>query len=191
MDSVVLGKLTSRTDAPHADNACWQTPPEVFAKLQNDFGPFDIDLFADEENHLLPRWFGPSDSNMCSGIDDALALRWIDYGFSGYANPPYGRTIGKVLKHAKAMCREGFDTTLLLPLRITKAFREHVMDHGAAQVYFCNKRITFYENGKPRLDSKGVPQAAVFDSIIVRYMHGYHNALPQFDIWRVPPHGRL
>ena len=192
MDSATIERITSGTDSADAANAKWQTPPEVFAKLQADFGPFDIDLFADETNHLLPRWFGPPGIlvNEPNCGDDALALHWPAYGWSGFGNPPYGKFVGQMLPHAKAMCAAGFDSTLLLPVRITKAFRENIM-RGAAQVYLCDKRITFYENGKPRLDKKGTPQPALFDSMIVRFIHGYTNYRPQFDIWQVPPHGRL
>lgn len=188
MNTETRKKITAGTDGADAANAKWQTPPEVFDKLQRDFGPFDIDLFADDDNHLLPRWFGPSDSNACSGIDDALAIRWPEYGRCGFGNPPYGRIVVRVLAHAKQMAREGFDSTLLLPMRVTKAFSAHVM-HGATQLFLCDKRILFYENGKPRMDSKNQPQPAVFDSMIVRYMHGHYPQRPYVDLWRVPPHG--
>lgn len=176
--------------SPDAANAKWQTPPEVFDKLQRDFGPFDVDLFADDDNHLLPYWFGPGDSNACSGLDNAMLVDWSKYARNAFGNPPYGKFVAKMLPYAKAMSVYGCDSTLLLPVRITKAFNDHVMA-GAAQVYFCDKRIIFNENGKPRLDAKGHPAPAMFDSMIVRYIHGYHNQRPQFDLWRVPPHGRI
>lgn len=189
MDDLTV-KLRKSTDGAAAANAKWQTPPEIFEKLQRDFGPFDVDLFADEENHLLPHWFGPSDGNMCSGIDDALAVDWCLYGRNGFGNPPYGKFVAGVVAHAKAMKTKGFDSTLLLPLRVTTAFKRHVMS-GAAQVFLCDRRIRFYENGKPRLDAKGAAMPALFDSMIVRYIHGYHAQRPQFDLWQVPPHGKV
>ena len=46
-------------------NACWETPPAVFAKLSEDFGPFDVDLTADARRHLCPVWFGPDSPVEC------------------------------------------------------------------------------------------------------------------------------
>lgn len=191
MDAITRERMTSGTDGADSANAKWQTPPEVYAKLQMDFGPFDVDLFADESNHLEPMWFGPgSYVPAIEDCTDALTVDWHAYGRSGFGNPPYGKFVGFALAKAKAECAKGFDSTLLLPVRITKAFKQHVMA-GAAQVYLCDKRITFYENGTPRLDAEGRPMPALFDSMIVRYMHGYHNQRPQFDLWEVPPHGRI
>lgn len=65
MNNETKNKLTSGTDQADltTGNACWETPPLVFRKLNEDFGPFDVDLTADAQRHLCPTWFGP-DSNV-------------------------------------------------------------------------------------------------------------------------------
>lgn len=165
-------------------NACLETPPAIFTKLQEDFGVFDIDLTADPSRHLCKIWLGPG-SKYC---EDALEATWKLYGHTGYSNPPYGPFVAKMLKKAKHEAIYGFSTTLLLPVRITKAFHAYVLS-GAAEVWFCDKRIAFWENGAPKLDPKTQkPTGALFDSMIVRYAPGQRFSPPRMLSWKVPPH---
>ena len=182
-------------------NACWETAPLVFAKLAEDFGPFDIDLTADATRHLCALWFGP-DSPV--GERNALTARWHHYGQSGYSNPPYGIFVnGTESKHgrgrkgllekAKEEAQIGFCSTLLLPLRITRSFRRHVLD-GAAEVLLPDKRFVFFEDGAPRINrrmfvekGKVIADGALFDSVLVRYEPG-HVGPPVLKTWKVPKH---
>lgn len=169
-------------------NACWETAPAVFAKLNEDFGPFDLDLTADGQRHLCPVWFGPASPKH---EYDALSAHWTTFGRNGYSNPPYGPFIQRLLPRAKAFAAEGFTTTLLLPLRVTKAFKAHILN-GASELLFCDKRLVFWENGAPRLNPKtGKPDCALFDSIIVRYLAFGANRTPRVDVWHVPPHATV
>jgi hypothetical protein len=92
-----------------------------------------------------------------------------------------------MLARAKVEATRGFTTVLLLPMRVTKAFLSLVL-HGAHELLFCDKRIYFYEGGKPRANHKtGKPDPAMFDSIIVVYKP--HLWLkPKVGVWVVPPH---
>lgn len=199
MDNATKNKLTSGTDQADltTGNACWETPPLVFAKLNADFGPFDVDLTADAQRHLCDVWFGPEST---VGEFNALTADWAACGRRhGYSNPPYGPFIQQLLPLAKKWTspayyyeHPGFRTTLLLPMRVTKAFKAHVLN-GASELLFCDTRLTFFENGLPRLNEKkfieeGKAQAdpAVFDSIIVRYMPGRTEL--KVGIWNVPKH---
>lgn len=203
MNNETKNKLTIGTNQADltSGNACWETPPLVFAKLNEDFGPFDVDLTADAQRHLCPIWFGPQ-SNV--GELDALGADWPACGRrSGYSNPPYGPFIQKLLKVAKGWTKlgeyhDGFTSTLLLPMRVTKGFKKHILA-GASDLLFCDTRLTFFEDGMPRLNEakfgkrgkKGqllkVPtDPAVFDSIIVRYQPGTTRL--NVGIWNVPKH---
>lgn len=190
MDRATRDKLVSGTkqDDLTTGNACWETPPLVFEQLNHDFGPFDVDLTADAQRHLCETWFGPQ-SNV--GEFDALTADWYSHGRRGYSNPPYGPFIQKLLPCAKQWKTHGFTSVLLLPMRVTKAFKAHILD-GASDLLFCDSRITFFENGVPRLNDKAwrekgkaVADPAVFDSIVVIYQ-------PHRDfsvgIWNVPKH---
>lgn len=195
MNSETKQKLMSGTDqsALTSGNACWETPPEVFAVLNEQlggFGPFDVDICADATRALCGRWFGPG-----SAIGtDALAADWRAHGARGFCNPPYGAFIGKILPVAKRQREAGFTSVFLIPMRVTQAFKSHIMV-GASDLLFCDKRITFFEHGVPRLNTtsleKGrlVGDSAVFDSIIVVY-DGTRRTTgrPDVRMWQVPPH---
>lgn len=186
MNRATRDKFASGTKASlTSGNACWETPPAVFQKLQADFGPFDVDLTGDARRALVPVWFGPDSP---AGEFDALSAFWALYGRTGYSNPPYGHFVKHLLDKAKLQARnDGFTSTLLLPLRVTRAFRRHVLD-GASELFFCDRRITFYENGKPRINPRtGRADGALFDSIIVRYRPD-HIGQPRVDEWHVPSH---
>ena len=189
MNRKTRDKFASGTDQADltTGNAVWQTPPAIFAQLNADFGPFDIDLTADKLRALCATWFGPSSP---VGKFDALSASWLLYGRTGYSNPPYGSFVAAMLACAKTWAIHDFDSTLLLPMRVTKAFRAHVLN-GAADLIFPDKRLTFVENGLPRCsyDKQGKVRAdpALFDSILVRYQPG-HWQRPRLSEWHVPPH---
>lgn len=189
MNRETRDKFASGTDQGDltTGNAVWETAPAVFEKLSEDFGPFQVDICADTSRHLCATWFGP-DSNV--GEFDALKANWRRYGLIGYCNPPYGAFVQKILPLAKAQAAEGFASTFLLPMRVTAAFKAHVL-RGASDLLFCDKRLVFWENGAPRLNPKtGKPDSAMFDSIIVRYAAGVWDR-PRLGEWRVPEHATV
>lgn len=194
---------TTRDDLS-AGNACWETAPEVFQKLNADFGPFDVDLFADEARALCRVWLGPGSPHQGGRFgspqdgSDALAAKWSAFGVNGFGNPPYGPFVQRALSKAKREASEGFTSTLLLPMRVTKAFKACVLQ-GASELLFCDSRLTFYENGEPRWNAKKlreeglyVPDPAMFDSIIVRYRPVMKRVLGDDELrvglWHVPDH---
>lgn len=185
MDRATRDRFTTPTQADvTAGNACLETPPAVYSALQADFGPFDCDLTANASNHLHERWFGPESTFE----EDALTADWHAYGSRGFSNPPYGPFAAKMLKKAKEQAQKGFCTTLLLPVRITKAFHAHVL-YGATSLLFCDKRIAFWQDGAPKLDLKTQkPTGAIFDSMIVWYRSGQRFSPPRVGSWKVPLH---
>ena len=58
-------------------NDFW-TPKEVFDALNERFGPFEVDLAASDENHLVEPYF--------TKADNALQIEWNGVAF---CNPPY------------------------------------------------------------------------------------------------------
>ena len=207
--TVAIDKATTRDT--------WETPPAIFHKLNQDFGPFELDLTADKQRCLIyagtfntvwpAQYFGPGSPL----AEDALAAPWIDFGYSGYANPPYGPFVPQILRKAVSERDKGFTTTLLLPMRVTKAFLGIILPEASA-LYFCDRRICFFEHGKPRWNAsrlhppqqargrraipQKVPDPAMFDSIIVRFdpahciqdENGVHPKPLDVEIWHVPPH---
>ena len=185
MNRATRDRFASGTDQADltTGNAVWETAPAVFDKLNRDFGPFDVDLCADAARALCPVWFGPGSAH----APDALLANWHEHGRIGYCNPPYGAFIGKILPVAKREAARGFASVFQIPMRVTRPFREHILQ-GAAALYFCDKRLIFWEHGAPRINPKtGKPDAALFDSIIVIYRPGVYAHAPDIGVWRVPP----
>ncbi len=169
---VNMGVVLGRTQADvTSGNAVWETPPAVFAKLHAEFN-FEIDLCADAKRALCPIWFGPGSRFHT----DAHEAPWIHFGKTvAFCNPPYGPFVPRLLAIAAVNSKYyGFTTVFLLPMRATRAFHTHVID-GASELRFCNRRITFWEDGSPRLNKKALDRGqfrydpAPFDSIIVVY----------------------
>jgi len=67
----------------------WQTPKELFLKLNEEFN-FDCDLFASDENALCDLYFTEKNS--------AFVQNWYN---SNFANPPY-LTVFKI-KHLRKL----------------------------------------------------------------------------------------
>lgn len=195
MDRSTRDKFASGTDESDltTGNAVWETAPLIFRQLNQDYGPFDVDLTADAQRALCPVWFGPG-SGQPNG-QDALAAEWNYHGTNGYSNPPYGSFIQRILPKARLECSLGFTSLFLLPMRVTKVFKSHVLV-GASDLIFPDKRLTFFESGVPRINEKlwqgkRVPRAdpALFDSVLVRYQaHWPVSAAPRLSIWNVPVH---
>ncbi len=183
MDRETRDRFASSTDQTKltSGSACWQTPPAVYTRLNDQFGPFTIDICADAGRHLCPTWFGP-DSPVAE--PDALLADWSAYGKRGFCNPPYGRFVDKILPKAKAEAMKGFTSVFLLPLRAKRSFRNHIL-RGATELLFSDQRIVFGENGYPRISVKGQPEAAMFDSIIVVYTPERPDA-PLVGVWNAP-----
>lgn len=187
MNRETRDKFATNTDETNCE---WQTAPKIFKKIQTDFGPFDIDLTANADNHLLPKYFGPGSPLG----EDALEVLWHEHGKRGFSNPPYGAFIPKILEWAVFMRDEyGFSSTFLLPLRINESFFENIMG-VANEVWLCDKRLVFWENGKPRYSMNKrtgkmntSPDTAMFDSMIVRYLP-YYVHQTDFEKCGVPYH---
>jgi hypothetical protein len=150
MNRETRDKFASRTQADvTSGNAVWQTPPLVFAALHAQFGPFDVDLTADPARALCGVWFGPGNPT----DPDALIAPWHRRGRCGFSNPPYGPFVPQLLAKAQHEAAFGFTSVLLLPMRATKAFHRYVLG-GASELWFCDKRIAFFEEGLPRINAK-------------------------------------
>lgn len=172
---------TDQADLRHGPQACLETPPDLFARLNDEF-KFDVDLFANVQNHLLPRWFGPG------GIrEDALHVNWhfigtvaqnntgvpaLQNSTSGFANPPYGAFVTLALEKAVNEAHNGFTSVFLLPMRCGKWYTRQVLPYYADLRHI--PRVKFWYQGMPKLTlntttGKLEHMSALFDSIVVVY----------------------
>ena len=143
----------------------WQTPKELFDKLNDEFG-FDLDVAATSENKLC--------NTRCI---DGLIADWsgLQSYFTYYPicwmNPPYSKpNLDLFSKKAFEESQKGCTVVGLLPLRSASWFHKYVMK--SHEIRFLTRRVKFIdpETGK---QTKGSPN---FDSIIVVWKPGHVDA---------------
>jgi phage N-6-adenine-methyltransferase len=138
----------------------WETPPDLFADLQEEFG-FDLDAAADAGNALCERFYSAASLDR-DWTEDADGTRFRCV----YVNPPYGRDVGRWVAKARQTAERGVRVVLLLPARTdTRWFHDEVL--GRAEVRFLRGRLRF------RLDGLSL-HPAPFPSMVVIF-----HALPQ------------
>jgi phage N-6-adenine-methyltransferase len=116
--------LTSKTDE-------WETPQELFDRLDERHGPFTLDVCATPGNAKCDRFF--------TRADNALMHPWEGVC---WMNPPYGRDIGLWVAKAYDTARVGHTVVCLLPARTdTIWWQRFVLPH--AQVEFIKGRVRF------------------------------------------------
>lgn len=123
----------------------WETPPEVFEPLHEEFG-FTLDVCARPDNTKCANFISPD--------ENGLLMPWE--GNTCWMNPPYGREIADWA--AKAHREAGLGATVvgLLPARTdTKWFHQHV--YGHAEIRFVEGRVRFV----------GADNSAPFPSMVV------------------------
>jgi hypothetical protein len=91
----VEADAASRAD--HKYDKEWQLAPDLFAQIQSEIGPNDIDMFATRINAQLPSYVAWLPDPGASAID-AFTLDWSM--FNAFFFPPFsliGRTVHKIL----------------------------------------------------------------------------------------------
>lgn len=121
----------------------WQTPPEIFAALHNEFR-FSCDVAASATNHLLPFYF--------SEYDNALALNWADLLPISFAwcNPPYS-DITPWVRKAIDEYRKGIGTVMLVPADTSVGWFGMARQACTEVRFITDGRLSFIraDTGKP------------------------------------------
>jgi len=151
----------------------WRTPDLIWWGINSMFGPFVLDLFADESNAKCEAYY--------SAEDNALSQNWserlTELNGAAYANPPYSRAsqhdgqyitgMRQIMAHTLAMREAGGRYVFLIKAATGEAWWPEDADHIA----FIRGRISFDlptwyrpEEGQPSESSAGFGAAiAVFD----------------------------
>lgn len=125
----------------------WATPPELFSKLDAEFG-FTLDPCATDDNHKCPKYYTQE--------DDGLRQNWG--GERVFCNPPYGRAIGEwVRKCSDEAKKPGTLVVLLIPARTDTAYFHDYIYHKTRDIRFLRGRLRF----------GGATNSAPFPSMIV------------------------
>jgi site-specific DNA-methyltransferase (adenine-specific) len=110
----------------------WATPPETFAALDAEFGPFDLDPCATAENAKCPRYFDKK--------ADGLRQRWTG---RVWMNPPFGPDLVRWVRKAWESARDGDAEIVvcLLPARVETGYWHDVCSRG--EVRYVRGRLRF------------------------------------------------
>ena len=125
----LVGK--NRLAACHSSNTDeWSTPQAMFDRINQEFGPFDVDVCANSGNAKCPRFYTLE--------DDGLSKRWSPMRV--WCNPPYS-DLKAWMKKAYEESLQGAYVVALIPARTdTKAFHEFI---AKGKIIFIKGRLKF------------------------------------------------
>ena len=160
-----------QSNTPKDEKDFFETPPQELEQLSLLYGPFLVDLFANEKNHKFPLWFGP---NSPLGIMDTFNQEWVHenlpMGFHAFGNPPYSR--GKVAQAIEVAYKYALlgiaQTTLLSPVSSDQRwFHRYVWNNYSnspypnVEIFFFARRIPFIRPNGQRANNPTSPSMAV------------------------------
>ena len=131
----------------------WRTPPDVFKKISEMYGPFTLDAAASDDNHHCDRYF--------TAEIDALQRIWTGTVF---VNPPYGKYINLFVRKAheeciiKGNCERA---VLLIPASTDTAYWHECVFPDATEIEFWKGRIRFLNNDGEQVGDANFPSAVV------------------------------
>ncbi|WP_428321302.1 phage N-6-adenine-methyltransferase [Pantoea ananatis] len=151
----------------------WRTPDPLWWGINSMFGPFMLDLFADESNAKCESYYSAEDNALSQNWSERLA----ELNGAAYANPPYSRAsqhdgqyitgMRQIMAHTLEMREAGGRYVFLIKAATGEVWWPEDADHIA----FIRGRISFDlpvwyrpEEGQPSESSAGFGAAiAVFD----------------------------
>lgn len=110
----------------------WETPQDLFDKLNNEF-QFTLDVCAAPENAKCDKFYTKE--------QDGLKHPWKG---TVWCNPPYGRGIGQWVRRALFASVSGSTVVMLLPARTdTKWFHDYIYKRNNVEIRFIRGRLKF------------------------------------------------
>lgn len=145
-----MSEFASNTPLEHKDR--WQTPIEVFAALDTEFG-FYLDAAADHGNALCARYLTES--------DDALNSDWESYG-SIWCNPPYSNITPWVQKAAEQCREQNQPVVMLLPSDTSTGWFSLALQTVDEVRIVTDGRIQFINAGTGKVGKNGPSKGNIF-----------------------------
>ncbi|MFT4271304.1 MAG: phage N-6-adenine-methyltransferase [Pantoea sp.] len=123
----------------------WRTPDALWWGINAKFGPFVLDLFADDHNAKCPDYYTAEDNSLSHDWSERLKA----LGGAAYANPPYSRAtkhngepitgMVHIMAHTAAMREKGGRYVYLIKAATSESWWPENADHIA----FIRGRIGF------------------------------------------------
>jgi len=114
----------------------WRTPGDVL-KVIRQLGPIALDPFTSSDNPTGAARF-------LTAADNAFTHDWLRLSGGGliFANPEYGRTLERTVKHIAREAERGCEILLLTPARTDTRYGQHLLQTHDA-LCFWQGRIDF------------------------------------------------
>ena len=138
-----MSEFASNTPLEHKDR--WQTPIEVFAALDAEFG-FYLDAAADHGNTLCARYL--------TERDDALNSEWVSYG-AIWCNPPYSAITPWVEKAAEQCKAQSQPVVMLLPADTSTGWFSLALESVDEVRLITGGRLSFINAGTGKAGKNG------------------------------------
>lgn len=155
--------LINRSLTDDSEKNTWRTPDDIYQQLYKLYGPFNLDVAANEINTKCWYFLGPGspfgENALDPGTSWTFALDSINEPLRAFCNPPYSR--GMVARFIDRAYHEsvysGIQTTLLVPASVDQLWwNSFVWDNSKnrpfpdVDVYFFLGRINFLRpDGEP------------------------------------------
>lgn len=140
--AVIAGMRTRNNGRYNGNGREWETPDELFQRLDNEFH-FTVDVCATETNTKLDRYWSEQPEEWAEAVN-GLEQDWTDE--IAWMNPPYGREIYAWTKKART---SGADVVVgLLPASTDLAWWHDDVLAAGAEVRYLRGRVRF-ETGGP------------------------------------------
>ncbi len=141
-----LNKLRARPTHMLADvGDQWRTPDDLWWGINARFGPFVLDLFADNHNAKCEDFYTAEDN----ALTQDWSARLAELGGAAYANPPYSRAsrhegqyitgMTHIMQHTMAMREAGGRYVFLIKAATSESWWPENADHIA----FIRGRVGF------------------------------------------------
>ena len=128
------------------DSDRWRTPPSLLAEAAELWGvsEWDLDLAADTDAHVAPRWWGPDHPDPRARDFDQAAAEHLAVlaGWRAWANPPYSRWGRWAELLTTATAGGGVAVLAIFARTDTVAWHDHVVGRATA-VAFRRGRVRF------------------------------------------------
>lgn len=130
----------------------WRTPPDLFAKLDQEFG-FTLDAAASDENALCNQYYTEAEDGLAQ--DFGRETVWI--------NPPYGRAVAAWVEKGWTASRQGATVVMLVPARTDTAWWHRWVMQADEIRFLRGRRLSSRPEPRPAGANDGGGMSTIID----------------------------
>lgn len=131
------GPRWNGTTTEDEDRQKWRTPDYLFNWLNDQFGPFTLDVAAGDKNHLCDRYF----------TEEMNALKQVvNFGEKCFLNPPFNNI--KPFVEWLLWQRDNLqgEFTVVLPSDLSTGWAELCINNASEVIHITGGRVNYVSN---------------------------------------------